>query len=293
MMRGLDLSDGIVRGVLVDGEGRIRARAERRPAVGDLPRATREAADELAAHAGGGEAALGLTVATLGADWLPAVRGALGDEALGLVAAGEAHVLAEAWCGAAAGLRTAVAMVLGEHVSAGLQLDGTVWRGAFGEAGSVGWLALNPVEREDYRRLGGFEAEVGAAGIVRRLVWRIKSGDRSSVVDQVGGDLARLTADHVLEAARAGDGVCVSVVRDTARYIGMAVANLVATIDPEIVVLGGRVAAAGDLMLEAIRHEATRRLGAAQAGRLRVELSPLGLDAGAIGAARAASRARP
>ena len=72
---------------------------------------------------------------------------------------------------------------MGEHVTAGLLVDGRVWTGAHGYAGSVGWLALNPVERDDYRRYGGLEAEVAAAGIVRRLVWRIKSGDRSNVVE--------------------------------------------------------------------------------------------------------------
>src|SRR4029079_986699 len=105
-------------------------------------------------------------------------------------------------------------------------LGGELLGGAHGLAGSVGWFALNPVERDDYRRLGGLEAEIGAAGIVRRLVWRIKSGDRSTVSDQVGGDLTKLTADHVFEAARTGDGVCISVVRATLKYVAMAIAHL-------------------------------------------------------------------
>ena len=53
-----------------------------------------------------------------------------------------------------------------------------------GCASSVGWLAMNPVEREDYRRFGGLEAEIASAGIVRRFVWRIKSGDESVVADR-------------------------------------------------------------------------------------------------------------
>ena len=65
--------------------------------------------------------------------------------------------------------------------------------GANRRAPAIAWLALNPVEREDYRKIGCLEAEVAAPGIVRRLIWRVKAGDRSRVVDAVGGDLRR---DH-------------------------------------------------------------------------------------------------
>ena len=130
----------------------------------------------------------------------------------------------------------------------------------------MGWLALNPVEREDYRRYGGLEAEVAAAGIVRRFVWRIKSGDRSKVADQVNGDFSKISAADILQGARTGDGVSISVVRDTAKYIGMAVANLASMFDPEIVVLGGSIASSGDIMLDPIRVE-THAAPAAAAGR--------------------------
>jgi glucokinase len=90
-----------------------------------------------------------------------------------------------------------------------------------------------------------------------------------------------------LQGARAGDGVSISVVRDTAKYIGMAVANLATMFDPEVIVLGGIIASSGDIMLEAIRTETSRRLMPQQQDRVRVELSTLGDDAIAIGAARA------
>jgi glucokinase len=79
------------------------------------------------------------------------------------------------------------------------------------------------------------------------------------------------------------------VVRDTAKYVGMAVANLASMFDPEIVVLGGSIASSGDIMLDPIRVETTRRLPPQMAEQLRVELSTLGDDAVAIGAARSLS----
>ena len=122
---------------------------------------------------------------------------------------------------------------------------------------------------------------------MRRFVWRVKSGDQSRVADQVKGDFSKVAAADILQGARSGDGVSIAVVRDTAKYIGMAVANLVTVFDPELVVLGGIIASAGDLMLEPIRLEISRRLMPQQNGKVRVELSTLGDDAVAIGAAHA------
>jgi glucokinase len=91
----------------------------------------------------------------------------------------------------------------------------------------------------------------------------------------------------VFDGARAGDGVAISVIRDTAKYIGMAIATFAAAIDPEVAVVSGTVAAA-DLMLEPVRQECTRRLPPDAMNDFRVEFSTLGPDAIAIGAARLA-----
>jgi glucokinase len=196
--------------------------------------------------------------------------------------------LAEQWCGAAKGADHVVALTAADCVLAGIVVAGRPFEGAHGLAGAAGWLALNPVEREDYRKLGCLEAEIGAIGIVRRLVWRLKSGDRSRVLEMAGGDMAAITVVQVFDAARQGDGVAISVVRDTARYVGMAIGNLVAVVDPEVVVLGGLMAEAADLLLEPARAEALRRMPAQVSRAVRIEPATLGADAGALGAARAA-----
>ena len=200
---------------------------------------------------------------------------------------GMAAIVAESWVGAAKGTRHAICLWIGERVFAGLMLDGKPWSGAHGLAGSAAWLALNPVERQDYRRFGSLAAEVSNAGIARRLCWRIESGDRSAVLERAGG-LEKITADHVLEGARSGDGVAISVVRDTAKYLGMAIANLASAIDPDVVVLAGDLAAAGDLLFTPIQQECARRLPPSLVPEFRLELSALGAHAVAIGAARLA-----
>lgn len=215
-----------------------------------------------------------------------AIAAAVSPVAL-MVTPGAAVVAAETWIGAARGARHVVCLWVGDRVFAGILLDGHPWSGAHGLAGAAGWLALNPVERQDYKKFGSLAAEVSNQGIARRLSWRVQAGDDSSVVQRTG-DLEAITAADVYEGARSGDGVSISVVRDTARYIGMAAANFAATLDPEIVVLGGAAAVAADLLLDAMRQEALRRLPPAMTEKVRFEVSPLGEDGVAVGAARLA-----
>lgn len=293
MTLGLDLSDGAARAVIVNEHAQVLAKAEHALGSGTISQAAGAAMRR--ALAGAGNVTRGGVALTHPGDAMPAEIDALFRDVLPgasgptVVGAGVAAVVAEGWCGAARGLANVVALSTGEHVTAGIVLNGKPWHGSHGLAGSVAWLSLNPVEREDYRRFGGLEADVSASGIVRRTVWRIKAGDSSVVAQQNGGDLSRITIDQVFQGARANDGVCLSVIRDTAKYIGMALSNLAATLDPEVIVLGGMIATSGDMLLEAIRLECARRLGPAQAEHLRIVLSPLGHDAAAIGAARLAS----
>ncbi len=281
---GIDVSDHIARLAIVSGDDVIAQSIVAANRAG----AIKDAAKKAVAAAKGkvGAVSVALPVANMAVpDDLIAALGGMGKGAPTAIAAGTAAAIAEQWRGAARGVKQVISFSIAEHVTAGLLVDGKPWRGAHGLASSVGWLALNPVEREDYRRLGALEAEVAAAGIVRRFVWRIKSGDESSVSDQVKGDFSKIAAADVLQGARAGDGVAISVVRDTAKYIGMAVANLATMFDPEVIVLGGIIASSGDIMLEAIKHELSRRLMPQQLEQVTVVLSSLGDDAVAIGAA--------
>lgn len=291
MTLGLDLSDGIARAVVVNEQGQVLSRGEQALDPASPGAAANQAARRAIAGAGAAVSRVGVALPRPGdempSDVATALSGLLpGAPEPRAVSAGVAAVVAEQWCGAARDLRHVIGFSVGQHVTAGILLDGQPWHGAHNLAGSLGWFALNPVEREDYRRLGGLEAEIAESGIVRRIVWRIKSGDESMIPGQVGGDLSRVTAAHVFDGARSGDGVSVSVIRDTAKYIGMALSNIVATLDPEAIVLGGMIATSGDVLLESIRFECGRRLHPEQAERLRIVLSRLGSDASAIGAAR-------
>jgi glucokinase len=294
---GLDLSDRVGRVVVVNDSGGVLSRGEFVRGGSSLVREVREAIKRATKAASASIRVIGLSVPLPGdsgnADVLATMEELVPNAGSPVViASGPAAALAEHWCGAAVDARTVITFSLGEHVTTGFVVNGEPWYGNSGLAGSIGWLAVNPVEREDYRRLGGLESEVAAASIVRRLVWRVKSGDYSTLTDQTEGDASRMSAADVLEEARKGDGVCISVARDTAKYSGMAVANLITMLDPEVVVLGGMIVSASDLLFEPIRSECARRVSPRPSDRLRILLSQLGDDAAAIGAARAALRQR-
>ena len=292
---GVDLSDLVPRLAVVDSAGKLVSRAEAPAgASADAP-AIREAAKRALAGVTAPVVAAGVATPSafdeVPADINVALRETTSRETrIAPVAAGTAAAIAEHWTGAARGLKHVIALSVGEHVIAGVIVNGEPWIGAHGLAASASWLAMNPVEREDYRRIGGLEAEIAAAGLVRRFVWRIKSGDESAVANKVKGDFSKITVDGILQGCRAGDGVAISIVRDTAKYVGMAAANIAALFDPELIVLGGALVPAGDVLLESIKQECVRRLHPKLAGHLRIVLSTLGADAVAIGAARAAAR---
>ena len=287
MTLGIDVRSGSIAVIRVDEQGSVIARSTQ-------PAATAAAAvDAISEIDGDTPKRVGAAVrdpADAGAtDIIAAAAGAARvTEAPRIVTKGAAVALAEQWLGAARGARHVVALIVSDCVDAGIVIDGRIFGGAHGLAGAAGWLALNPVERDDYRRLGCLEAEIGGNGIVRRLVWRVKAGDNSRVLEMAGGQLSDITVPHVFDAARQGDGVSIAVVRDTARYIGMAIGNLVAIVDPDVVVLGGLIAEAADLLLEPCRAEAARRVHPSVATTLRIVPGALGDDAPALGAARAA-----
>jgi glucokinase len=288
-MAGLDIRDASALALVVDEQGVVRARAEE--AGADLEAVSVRAVERLIAESSG---PIALGIATPNPE-APAAARAIDAIAArfpkvfqqrAVIGSGTAAALAEAWIGAAPGAKDLIYFAVAEHATAGIIRGGQPVTGAHGRGPAVAWLSLNPVEREDYRRTGCLDAEVAGAGIVRRLIWRIKAGDKSNVQNLVKGDLTAITLDLILGAARDRDGVSISIMRDTAKYLGMAAANLVAIADPEVLVLGGIMASAADLLFEPLRTELARRLPAPMSAALTVRTATIGADAVALGAAK-------
>ena len=292
MMTGVEIRTADVLALALDDAGAVTARTS--VAIGADAAAAAMAAVERVTPASSGPSPLGIAAsvdASVTAGVLESLTSRYPDlfPKTAIIGAGTAAAVAESWTGAASGVADVVYFSVAEHAAAGIVRGGRAMTGAHGREPAVAWLSLNPVEREDYRKTGCLEAEVAAAGLVRRLIWRIKAGDRSRVQDKVNGELSTITVDMVLDAARDKDGVSISVMRDTAKYLGMAAANLVVLADPATLVLGGIMASASDLLLEPILWELSRRLPGPMMDALKISTATLGADAPAIGAARHAA----
>lgn len=178
------------------------------------------------------------------------------------------YVLGEQWLGAARGLRNVVFLAVGTGVGAGIIADGRLIRGEGGVAGSVGWFAMQPERKALYGRIGCFEAEAAGPAVARRC--------------------GAASAKEAAEAARRGDPRALRAFEETAAWLGMGVANLISTFNPQMVVLGGGLMQAADLLLEPVRrtvHDWAQPIAAKLA---RIEVTQLGEDAGLLGAARLA-----
>ncbi len=199
-----------------------------------------------------------------------------------------AYVLGEQWCGIARGLSDIVFLAVGTGIGAGIIVDGLLCRGSEDIAGAVGWFALDPIFREEYAETGCFEAEASGNAVARKAIQLIKGGEFSLLFELVQGNLGGITAKTVVEAARKSDVLATKIIDSTAKYLSMGIANIVSILNPQMIVLGGGLFQAGDLLLDPIRTEFQRWAQPIAAKSVRIELSALGEDAGLYGAGKLA-----
>ncbi|MEP7271484.1 MAG: ROK family protein, partial [Acidobacteriota bacterium] len=200
---------------------------------------------------------------------------------------------AEQWCGAARGAVNAVFISFGNGIEAGLLIEGRTVRGASGRAGAIGWLALSETFREEYAEWGTLAVEAGRRSLVRRTI-ELWTGSGDSTVGLLSvSNPADLSPEVVLRAARAGDQLAVKVVSDLCTWLGRAVADVISTLNPEIVVIGGVLGRALRPFYGDLRREA-RKWAEPTAGRqCRIVGADLGDKSALIGAARLAFEAKP
>lgn len=197
-------------------------------------------------------------------------------------------VLGEWWMGAARGTRQAVGLTIGTGIGGGIIIDGRLYHGASDIAGEVGHMTIDANGRRcKCGNYGCVEAYASGPNIALRATEAIQTGAVSSLASYVGGDLGRITAQTVYEAAQAGDELAIDVVRDTARFLGAAVANLINIFNPEAVVIMGGVTQAGDSLFEPLRREVSRRAFKPAVQVCRIVPGELTGVAGVYGAARA------
>ena len=194
--------------------------------------------------------------------------------------------LAENYAGVSAGCKSSIFITLGTGVGGGIVIDGKPWSGAHSRAGEIGHMNLIP---------DGVPCTCGNNGCVERYCSAtalIRMGKQAcmgypdcEIMKLCGGDVERISAKTVIDAAKAGDPVAERIFADFTKYLTMAINTMIAFFDPEMVVIGGGVSHAGEILLKPIREMLPRYIMFKAIPAPRIELERLGNEAGIIGAA--------
>jgi glucokinase len=193
------------------------------------------------------------------------VEAALGIP-VALINDARAFGLAELRLGAGRGASSMVGLTLGTGIGGVIAIDGRVHLGHDGTAGEIGHHTIDP---------DGPPCNCGNRGCLESF----------ARADRIAAACGTDTAQAAVVAAQAGDPQALAGFAQVGRYLGIGIGNMVALISPDRVIIGGGVAAAGELLLKPIREELDRRVRTTSLADVEVVTAELGTWAGAIGAA--------
>jgi glucokinase len=191
----------------------------------------------------------------------------------------------EWWRGAAQGARNVVGLTIGTGIGGGVIVDGKLFHGSSDVAGEIGHTTIDSTGR--YCKCGNYgclEAYASGPAIAQRAREALERDEESRLRQLVNGDLAALTAATVYDAAREGDALAREIVRDTARFLGTGIANLLNILNPDVVVVAGGVTQAGETLFEPLRAEVRRRAFRPAVNACRIVPGLLPGTAGMVGA---------
>lgn len=166
-----------------------------------------------------------------------------------------ATALAEWRFGAGRGTQNMAFLTMGTGIGGGLILEGRLYRGTNDLGGEVGHQTVlidGPLCGCGKR--GCLEALASGPSIARRAQESLQYGRGKALLALADGDLKAITAQHVVEAAKAGDPYSRMILAEAGRYMGIGLANLIQILNPERIVLGTIAVHAGDLLLEPVRE---------------------------------------
>ena len=192
--------------------------------------------------------------------------------------------LGEMWKGGGEGYLDVVLLTLGTGVGGGIIINGEIAPSHRGVGGELGHITVNPDEEATCNcgNHGCLEQYASATGVVRIAKKLLAASKEESSLRT----LETVTAKDVFDAAKAGDHLAVEAVEVLGKYLGLVVANVALTVDPDVFVIGGGVSKAGQILIDVITkyyHKFAKIIGDNKA---KVVLAKLGNDAGIYGAAR-------
>lgn len=197
-----------------------------------------------------------------------------------------AFTLAEHEMGAAKGHETVICYAIGTGIGGGIVAHGKVNFGVGGAGGELGHMVvLAGGPRCGCGNRGCAEAFATGPAIVAEANRRLVQGATTSLHEMTGGDLNKTSARMIEAAAQQGDEIAIEVLTDAGYYLGLAVANAIAALAPEVVVLGGGNCVPNGIFFQAIERTARAHCHVTDIDRIVFKPAALGYEAGVIGAA--------
>ncbi len=308
---GIDVGGTKIAGGVVDEQGAILATARRESPATDTEAIERNIGD-LVAELRGNHEITGVGIGAAGfvdssrSTVLFAPNLAWRDEPLrkdlealiGLPVVVENDANAAAWgeftFGAGEDVADTLLVTVGTGVGGGIVLNGQLHRGAFGVAAEIGHMRVVPDGILcGCGNRGCWEKYASGTALVREARDQARQGSliARTLLDRAGGDVEAITGPLITEAARDGDSFAREQLASLGKRLGEGIASLTAVLDPAVVVIGGGVSEAGDLLLDPVRaHFKANLTGRHYRPELEVRAALLGNKAGMIGAADLARR---
>ncbi|MBN1267549.1 MAG: ROK family protein [Anaerolineales bacterium] len=200
----------------------------------------------------------------------------------------DAAALGEAWVGAGRGFGSMVMVTIGTGVGFALIKDGVIHRGIGGEHPEGGHILIDPSGPACYCGANGCLESLVAGPAIAAFAREAVKSHPESFLARIPDTPEKLEAKHVFDGARQGDSICIGLVDQTADYIVRGLISILMMILPDAVVLTGGVLRSFDLMEERIRAALEHVNVIIPAGKVHIQLSKTGQQAGLFGAARAA-----
>lgn len=191
-----------------------------------------------------------------------------------------AMALGESWFGHGVDIDNFICVNVGNGVGAGIIFDGRLYRGTSFSAGEIGHTTVDPDGPTcSCGNDGCLQALVAGPAIAARARRAMRSGRKSRLSEDL-----HLTGEAVYEAAVAGDELAMTILHETGRYLGIGIANMLNTLNPARVIIGGGVAKAAEFIMEPLRETVAARALETSSRATSIVTSQLGDRAAAIGA---------
>lgn len=198
-----------------------------------------------------------------------------------------AMALGESWFGHGKDVDNFIVVNVGMGIGAAIVFNHEVYHGVSHSAGEIGHTTvLEDGPKCNCGNYGCLEVLAAGPSIAKQAIREIKRGTVTSLIDRVKDDhLEDITAKMVYEEAERGDTLSLQIINSAGKFLGIGIANTINILNPELVILGGGVTEAGELLLEPIIQTVMHRAMEVPASNVRILPTMLGEDVGAIGAA--------